>query len=543
VPADTFLSRASACRRPTMSRSLFTPSHQVANDGRGEGAILKGGRLAVDPTGVAIRLRDPGRAQDGFTLIEVLVSALIVTLIAGAVGGALMTNIKATGDQHRRTDAQALAEQDQERLKGLSAEQLDNLNQSYTSTQDKYKFTVSSQAYYLNSTSGASCSASGGAGATYFKTISTVTWTNPAGVAQSLATDESVITPPAGGSVLAQFHDQTTAPLSGVSVSATGPESDAATSDGNGCTIFTGLDTGAYNLTFADNGYVDPNGNASPLTDTTTVASTGIATPSKGNPIEMGLGGGINATFAIAGTSPVLAFKSPALSWYGSGGGYSMSNYRNNDPTGSSSYSTLPTTTMAADNQPGAAAGGLFPFASLNPTSYTNNYQLWAGTCRQEQPPAGTDAASVTPGLVINGMSVTAPAVDVNVTYKPQVGAATQVAPTDVKPTFTADANSGQACGDTWGPFSAINPPLVGANRVSPSPLTYMYPAPFASSATSGSTASASGQTGTVKVCADYTTGGKTYQATSAAFTDTFGSVTAVPTIAIQWTNPASGPC
>ena len=261
-----------------------------------------------------------------------LVSALIVTLIAGAVAGALMTNIKATGDQHRRTQAQALAEQDQERLKGLSSEQLDNLNQSYTTTQDKYKFTVSSQAYYLNSTSGASCSASGGAGATYFKTISTVSWTNAAGVAQTLATDESVITPPAGGSILAQFHDQTTAPLSGVSVAANGPESDAASSDGNGCTIFTGLDTGAYNLTFTDNGYVDPNGNASPLTDTTTVASTGIASPSKGNPIEMGLGGGITANFSINGLSPTVLFPAPALSWYGSGGGYSMSNYRTNDP-------------------------------------------------------------------------------------------------------------------------------------------------------------------------------------------------------------------
>src|SRR5581483_3658314 len=115
-----------------MPRSYSTPSRQAANDGRPEAAILKGGRVSVDPAGVARRLIDRGRAQHGFTLIEVLVSALIVTLIAGAVAGALMTNIKASGDQHRRTQAQALAQQDQERLKGLSAEQLDNLNQSYT---------------------------------------------------------------------------------------------------------------------------------------------------------------------------------------------------------------------------------------------------------------------------------------------------------------------------------------------------------------------------------------------------------------------------
>jgi hypothetical protein len=342
-----------------------------------------------------------------------------------------------------------------------------------------------------------------------------------------------VITPPAGGSILAQFHDQTTAPLSGVSVAANGPESDAASSDGNGCTIFTGLDTGAYNLTFTDNGYVDPNGNASPLTDTTTVASTGIASPSKGNPIEMGLGGGVTANFSINGLSPTVLFPAPALSWYGSGGGYSMSNYRTNDPTGAST--SIATTTVA-----GASPGGLFPFASLNPTSYTNNYQVWAGTCRQEEPPAGTDVATVTPGLLIPAMAVTAPAVDVKATYKQQSGTVIQVAPADVKFTFTSDANSGQSCSDTWGPFTTTN-----AKQVAASPITYRYAAPFATSATSGATASASGQTGTVTVCADYTPGGgKYYKANgSSAFTDSCSSATALSTIPILYTSTASGKC
>jgi prepilin-type N-terminal cleavage/methylation domain-containing protein len=490
---------------------------------------------------VSRAFRDRGRAEHGFTLIEVLISALIVTLIAGAVAGGLMANVRATADQHRRTAAQALVEQDQERLKGLSAEQLDNLSQTYTTTLDTYRFTVTSQAWYLNSTTGASCTTSGGAGATYFKTISTVTWTNPSGVAQSLATDESVITPPAGGSLLAQFHDQTTAPLSGVAVAASGPDADAATSDGNGCVIFTGLPTGNYNLTYTDSGYVDPNGNASPIADTANVASTGIGTPSRGNPIELGQGGGITASFGIdqTGSTPV-AFPAPALAWYGSGGGYAMSNFRMNDPTGSST--SLSTLTVA-----GAGPGGLFPFASLNPTSYTNNYQLWAGICRQEQPPAGIDAASVTPGLIIGppasspSMSVTAPAIDVNVTYKPQTGSVQQVAPTDVKITFAS--TSGTNCGETWGPFKTTD-----AKQVVSNPLTYRYAAPFASSATTGSAASASGQTGQItSVCADYTTGGKTYKYTytpsSGGFSDQFGSATAVPTMPIQWTSTASGAC
>ena len=444
-----------------------------------------------------------------------------------------MANIRATSDQHRRTAAQALAEQDQERLKGLSAEQLDNLSQTYTATLDNYKFTVAAKAWYLNSTTGASCSSSGGAGATYFKTISTVTWTNPGGVAQSLATDESVITPPAGGSILTQFHDQTTAPLPGVAVAASGPDADAATSDSNGCVIFSGLPTGNYNLAFTDAGYVDPNGNASPIADTANVASTGMGTPSRGNPIELGQAGGITANFGIDLTgTPAVGFLAPALAWYGSGGGYSMSNFRMNDPSGSSG--SLSTKAVSG------ASGGLFPFASLNPTSYTNNYQLWAGTCRQEEPPAGTDAFTVMPGST-QPQPVTAPAIDVTVTYKQQNGTVTQVAPSDVKVSFAS--TSGTSCSETWGPFTTAN-----AKQVLSNPITYRYAAPFASSATSGSNASASGQTGQITtVCADYTPGGgKYYQksyAPTGGFTDQFGSATAVPTIQIQYSSTAPGPC
>ncbi|HSC04936.1 MAG TPA: prepilin-type N-terminal cleavage/methylation domain-containing protein [Solirubrobacteraceae bacterium] len=445
---------------------------------------------------MARRLIDRGREQHGFTLIEVLVSALIVTLIAGAVAGGLMANVKATGDQHRRTQAQALAEQDQERLKGLSAEQLNNLSQTYTSTQDNYKFTVSSRAWYLNSTTGASCSSGGGAGATYFKTISTVSWTDPTGTARALATDESVITPPAGGSILAQFHDQTTAPLSGVNVSATGPESDAATSDGNGCTIFTGLDSGNYNLTFTDSGYVDPNGNASPLTDTATVASTGIATPSRGNPIEMGLGGGATGNFALALTG-TPAWKAPDLSWYGSGGGYSMSDFRKNDPTGSTSVSSLGTLTVAG------ASGGLFPFASLNPTSYTNNYQLWAGACRAEEPPAGVNAATVTPG---SSQSLTV--------LEPVLYLTTNRTPLDVK--FTFNAATGSTCQDVWTPTVSTTAGPSGS---------YVYGLPYATSQTAGTNSSSSGLTGSITVCADYKSGTK-YGMASQTITDDFTTPT-----------------
>ena len=235
-------------------------------------------------SGFGYRVRARLASQRGFTLIEVLVSALITTLIATAVAGALITNTDIIANQNSRSQAETLAEQDQERLKGLSAEQLDNLSQTYNVTVGGATYTISSKAWYLSTSNGQSCTTAGGASATYFKTISTVTRTNAQGKTATLATDESVITPPAGGSLLAQFHDQTASPLSGVSLAAAGPENDTGTSDTSGCVIFSALDSGTYNLTYTDLGYVDPNGNASPITDTATVASTGIASPGKRKP-------------------------------------------------------------------------------------------------------------------------------------------------------------------------------------------------------------------------------------------------------------------
>jgi hypothetical protein len=316
-----------------------------------------------------------------------------------------------------------------------------------------------------------------------------------------MATDESVISPPSGGGILAQFHDQTTAPLSGVAVAASGPDSDAATSDSNGCVIFSALPTGSYNLAFTDIGYVDPNGNASPVSATASVASTGYAAPSDGNPVELGQGGGITGQFSTTYNGTNYPVKSDGLSWFSPGGaGIPMAGYRSNAQSLTSSIST----TTASGT---ASSQGLFPFASsLNPVSYTNNYQVWAGKCLQEEPPSGTNMFSVPPGSS-NTQTILVPALLLTTTYKAQNGTVTNVNPTDVRATF--NSTSGTACGpDDWGPLTAASVPGLPTGQ-------NVYGIPFASSATSGSGISSSGQTGTVTICADYTLGTSTYQASA----------------------------
>src|ERR1019366_2713732 len=84
------------------------------------------------------------RAQRGDTLIEVLVAALLVALIAtasltgfGAVGGV-------AGTQRNEEQAATLAQQDQARLRGLNITQLSGAlgNQSANTTIDGTVYTV-----------------------------------------------------------------------------------------------------------------------------------------------------------------------------------------------------------------------------------------------------------------------------------------------------------------------------------------------------------------------------------------------------------------
>jgi len=484
--------------------------------------FLKQWRVWTDPSrvkkGFGYRVRARLASQRGFTLIEVLVSALVTTLIATAVAGALVTNTDIISNQNSRSQAETLAEQDQERLKGLSAEQLDNLSQTYTTKAGGNSYTITSKAWYLSTSNGQSCTTAGGASATYFKTISTVTHTSAAGTTQTLATDESVISPDAGGSLLVQFHDQTASPLSGVSLSASGPENDAGTSDSSGCVIFSGMDSGNYNLTYTDIGYVDPNGNASPLSDTATVASTGITPPGKGNPIELGQAGGLTGNLVQVVSSSDKAWSS-GLSWFSSGGaGIPMAAYRSHTVTPVASQ-------IATTNVAGTTGTGLFPFvSSQNPVTYTNNYQVWAGTCRSEQPPTGYDMFTVAPGST-QTQSIQTPTV--LLTVKKSNGTIT--APTDVKVNFTDGT-----CNDSWALTPSTNGTQVGATS------TYYFGVPFASSTATGSGASASGQTGSLTVCADLKSGSSYYKQTSSTFTSSFTATTPV-TVTLPSSTVSSG--
>lgn len=442
-------------------------------------------------------------------MIELMVTALMVALIAAGVSQALIAGAHLSAHQRHRSQAAELAQQDQERLRGLSSTQLDGLNQTVTTTLVGTKYTITSTASFLSSTGGAACGSTGPGAAAYYSSTSTVSWTDLNG-SQSIS-EHSLITPPAGGSLLVKTVDQLGNPLAGVAVNASGPDVQAATTDSSGCVILADLAQGSYNLTLADPGYVDPDGDLSPLSATASVTATGTASPSIGNPVVLGQA----ATLLVGATTPtaVPGFSTPgfttsgapttlttgaadAVSWYGAGGALEMSSSDSVSAPAGSQKSTF-------------VLGNLFPFAFTNPTSYANDYQAWTGPCRQEQPPPGTNdvAAGVTPGST-QVITVKEPAVNLSFLYNN-----VQTAPTAIKVTFTS--SSGILCTDS------LSASVASAASAAYNGWLADPGLPFASTATSGPTASESGQTGTLNICAYKTVGSTYYYGTTGPFQNT----------------------
>jgi prepilin-type N-terminal cleavage/methylation domain-containing protein len=475
------------------------------------------------PSTVRFGVRDGRvRASAGFTLIEVLVTALIVVLIASASAKALISTSHASGDQRLRAQANAVASQDLERLRGLSDDNLNGLNQGpRTVNVNGTTFNVTSTANYLDTTGTSTCTSNAAA---YYKISSTVTWTeNYSNRTDTTVTQESVLARPVTGDLYVQATDQTGAPLSGVAVAATGPDTQNDTTNSAGCVLFAGLSPGGYALTLTDPGYVDPDGNASPPNVTATVTASTPVAPS-GNPFRLGRAGSLAGTFTTAATYLGYNGEADGISWLGSGASYGMSG----------GYRTVTSSAAAAS----LTTASLFPFnqSTTSTASYTNDYSAWGGRCLQQEPPAGMDTFTVMPGSTGQAANVIEPGLFIGaINYK--IGSTTTaVRPAHVKLTFASTA--GTPCSDAW------YPTLAAGTTVPPAGWLANPGQPFASTATTGTTASASSgssspETGQLTICADY----NGYKS-SVTTTNTNFTITPVATPTITITNGTNaGPC
>ena len=153
-----------------------------------------------------------------------------------------------------RADAQALAQQDENRLRGLTIDQLSNLNQTLAPiTLDGTQFTVKETAQYVSDGTGTpSCT---NPSADYLQTTSRVSWTNmgthPPVTVSGLQTPPVGSTNPTHGTLAVSVINAAGQGASGMNVNISGPSTATQTTANGGCTLFGDLPQGTYNVSVA----------------------------------------------------------------------------------------------------------------------------------------------------------------------------------------------------------------------------------------------------------------------------------------------------
>lgn len=203
-------------------------------------------------------------AEAGDTLLEVIVSALLLGLIVVGTFSGLNSTNRATSIDRSRSQADALAEHAEEQLRGEPTKRLTELTESHpleeTVKENGSVYKIVSTAQYISDATSTSSCTSSSAKADYIQTTSKVS--SPLIGAGKSVEENGIISPPAGSALIAQVTESGT-PLQGAEVVATGP-SPASTNyeletSVNGCAILA-VPPGEYNINVSKSGYVDPNG-------------------------------------------------------------------------------------------------------------------------------------------------------------------------------------------------------------------------------------------------------------------------------------------
>ncbi len=313
-----------------------------------------------------------GRAaggEHGAALLEVIVSAVVLLIATGATLAVLDGSARSSGVSRDRLVASDLAEQELERLRGVSVRTLDGYTTTVrTVTVGQLGYTIETAVKSVNDLgSGAStCTSGTDKTADYF--LLTVTVNRSAGTGTRPVVLRSLLAPKSSttgykGTLSVPFEDRNGTPVPGMVVSATGPSSGSATSGGSGCAVFSYYPPGTYALSYNRTGWVTPAGQTGAVT-TSGIVSIGQTNITGVQRYDQA--GRVDATVRTkaapgAGLTSAKA-ATLSLSTTGAGAGTGLRQFPASPASGAATIS----------------ATGLFPF--------TEGYAAFAGSCAVNDP-------------------------------------------------------------------------------------------------------------------------------------------------------------
>lgn len=233
-----------------------------------------------------IRLRHA--ADEGISLIEVVVAVLVFAIIASGLIAGLTTITRMTADNRARTVANGLAAQEISLARAIG----DPFQLASTGPTPQVvgglTYTVTRSVSWV-SQSGADASCNAGTDLFYRRVNVRVTWagqlaTTPAAQDDTIVASQGRISDSANGAIAVSVIGADGAAESGVSVAIT-PVSGGASlaeqpdpTNGSGCTYASGVTPGTYSVTVSKAGFVDTNQNPSPSTTVLVTAGVNQAT-------------------------------------------------------------------------------------------------------------------------------------------------------------------------------------------------------------------------------------------------------------------------
>lgn len=323
------------------------------------------------------RGRSAARSEQGFALIEVVVSALILVATTGGVIKLLTATGHGGAEQRHRAHAFSAAQEDQARMRAIQITSLNTAMKPRTVTLNGTPYTITSSATFVSDkTSTTSCTGSS-VSADYVKLGSKVTWP---GMKTAPVTLEGIVSPVSGsldpnnGSLAITVKNAALQGIAEAGLNGTGAGAFSGYTNSEGCALFGGLPAGNYTLTPSlSSEYVDFNGKA-PAAKSVSVTA-GNVTPI---PLEYDRGGKVNLSFQVKSpsSSAFLPSNSEAVVAFSTGIQGETKTFWSSDKK--------TTSTIVAEP--------LYPF--------TYSYSFYAGSCTENKPTSasGEATAIVPPG-------------------------------------------------------------------------------------------------------------------------------------------------
>jgi type II secretory pathway pseudopilin PulG len=347
------------------------------------------------------RARKNPSDEDGFIIIEVLVSALILAIVAGAVLTLIVATTRGAAVQRDRAVANDVAQADQARLRNQPIYEIaGNQPEDHEYTRGGMVFNVHSEREYVNNKAGAVSCTGGSNTPDYVKltsTVSSATTDHPV-VMQSVVSPSTGSLNTAYGTLQVPTKNAAGGPVGGVSVSANGR---TATSGSEGCVNFVSMPSGSSEVLYNGHGLINESGEEKP---TQSVSVAGGKIPSQPTtPFKWDYPATIEAKFTYLEPGTGKEWPAPVDSMY-------FVNAISGQPgrwTGTPGGVTRSSTQIA---------GNVFPFKS-------SEYVAFAGSCASNNPgTSSTNKVGLFSGeLVPKGKAtptIRVPALEVTVTTK-----------------------------------------------------------------------------------------------------------------------------